>query len=67
MLYHLILHHHVKSLLFPQLSHMYARYQNLLISQFQVKVCNVLVLLVNLLALVDLEDNADSMAAASPL
>ena len=46
---------------------MYARYQNLLISQFQVKVCNVLVLLVNLLALVDVEDNADSMAAASPL
>ena len=46
---------------------MYARYQNLLISQFQVKVCNALVLLVNLLALVDVQDNADSMAAASPL
>ena len=67
MLYHLILNHHVKNLPFTQLSHMYARYQNLLISQFQVKVCNVLVLLVNLLTLVDVHDNADFMAAASPL
>ena len=67
MLYHLILNHHVKNLPFTQLCHMYARYQNLLISQFQVKVCNVLVLLVNLLTLVDVHDNADFMAAASPL
>ena len=67
MLYHLILNHHVKNLPFTQLSHMYARYHNLLISQFQVKVCNVLVLLVNLLTLVDVHDNADFMAAASPL
>ena len=46
---------------------MYARYQNLLISQFQVKIFNLLVFLVNLLALVYVQDNADSMAAASSL
>ena len=67
MLYHFISHHHVKNLSFPDLSHMYARYQNLLISQFQVKIFNLLVFLVNLLALVYVQDNADSMAAASSL